>query len=193
MCDRRHRVMFSGSRPWRTKRIPAASMSCRNCPPLAGRMNRSASSASSPLGAFSSRGARLPAPNPSAPTTCSSIKPSYPLAVVEAKADYRSPADGMQQAKSYAETLGLLFAYATNGRGIIEFDRATGLERPIDAFPSPRRAVEPLSRRQRTAAKRWRTSCSFPITSRSRSRATTSRSPSTAPSRRSSRASGASC
>ena len=65
-------------------------------------------------------------------------QPSYPLAVVEAKADYRSPADGMQQAKSYAEMLGLLFAYATNGHGILEFDRSTGLERPIDAFPSPK-------------------------------------------------------
>jgi type I restriction enzyme R subunit len=65
-------------------------------------------------------------------------KPSYPLAVVEAKADYHSPAEGIQQAKSYAETLGLLFAYATNGHGILEFDRASGLERSIDAFPSPK-------------------------------------------------------
>ncbi len=54
------------------------------------------------------------------------------------RADYRSPADGMQQAKSYAETLELLFAYATNGHGILEFDHSTGLERPIDAFPSPK-------------------------------------------------------
>jgi type I restriction enzyme R subunit len=65
-------------------------------------------------------------------------QPSYAIAVVEAKADYRSPADGMQQAKSYAETLGLLFAYATNGRGILEFDRSTGLERQLDTFPSPK-------------------------------------------------------
>ena len=64
-------------------------------------------------------------------------QPSYPLAVVEAKADYRNPAAGMQQAKSYAETLGLLFAYATNGRSILEFDRSTGLERQIETFPSP--------------------------------------------------------
>ena len=64
-------------------------------------------------------------------------QPRYPLAVVEAKADYRNPADGMQQAKSYAETLGLLFAYATNGRSILEFDRSTGLERQIETFPSP--------------------------------------------------------
>ena len=64
-------------------------------------------------------------------------KPSYPLAVVEAKAAYRSASDGMQQAKSYAETLGLLFAYATNGLSILEFDFSTGIERAIDAFPAP--------------------------------------------------------
>ncbi|MGH2517154.1 MAG: EcoAI/FtnUII family type I restriction enzme subunit R [Ktedonobacterales bacterium] len=64
--------------------------------------------------------------------------PSYPLAVVEAKAAYRGPGDGMQQAKDYARTLGLLFAYSTNGRGIVEFDAATGSEREIEAFPSPR-------------------------------------------------------
>ena len=44
----------------------------------------------------------------------------------------------MQQAKSYAETLGLLFAYATNGRGIVEFDRATGLSDEIEPFPRPK-------------------------------------------------------
>ena len=64
-------------------------------------------------------------------------KPSYPLAVVEAKAAYRSPSDGAQQARDYAQTLGLLFAYATNGQGIIELDLNAGTERPVDAFPSP--------------------------------------------------------
>jgi len=43
----------------------------------------------------------------------------------------------MQQAKAYAETLGLLFAYATNGLSILEFDFSTGLERDVAAFPSP--------------------------------------------------------
>src|SRR6478752_3671274 len=33
-------------------------------------------------------------------------QPSYPLAVIEAKAAYKSAGDGMQQAKAYAETLG---------------------------------------------------------------------------------------
>src|ERR1700693_5315044 len=43
-----------------------------------------------------------------------------PLAVVEAKAAHKSAADGFQQAKSYAEMLGLRFAYATNGQEILE-------------------------------------------------------------------------
>lgn len=60
------------------------------------------------------------------------------LAVVEAKRKYMKPGDGLQQAKEYAEILGLKFAYATNGDGIVEFDYTTGLEREIDTFPSPK-------------------------------------------------------
>lgn len=44
----------------------------------------------------------------------------FPLVVVEAKAAYKSAADGMQQAKSYAEMLGVKFAYATRRVGDIE-------------------------------------------------------------------------
>ena len=40
-------------------------------------------------------------------------RPDFPIAVVEAKAHYRLAGDGMQQAKEYAEILGLKFAYAT--------------------------------------------------------------------------------
>jgi type I restriction enzyme, R subunit len=61
----------------------------------------------------------------------------FPIAVVEAKAAYKLPADGLQQAKDYAQILDLRFAYATNGHGIVEFDFTTGLERALDAFPSP--------------------------------------------------------
>jgi len=61
----------------------------------------------------------------------------FALAVVEAKAAYKTAADGVQQAKQYADMLGLKFAYATNGREIIEFDYFTGLERTIDQFPAP--------------------------------------------------------
>lgn len=43
-----------------------------------------------------------------------SIRNNYMLAVVEAKADYKLPADGMQQAMNYAQMLGLKFAYASN-------------------------------------------------------------------------------
>lgn len=40
---------------------------------------------------------------------------NLPLAIVKAKSRYKTAADGMQQAKEYAQILGLKFAYATNG------------------------------------------------------------------------------
>jgi type I restriction enzyme R subunit len=61
----------------------------------------------------------------------------FTIAVVEAKPKYRKSGEGLQQAKEYAEILGLKFAYATNGEGIVEFDYATGKERELSAFPSP--------------------------------------------------------
>jgi type I restriction enzyme R subunit len=61
----------------------------------------------------------------------------YLIAVVEAKANYLSAGDGLQQAKEYAEFLGIQFAYATNGSEIIEFDYCTGQERLLTQFPSP--------------------------------------------------------
>src|ERR1700737_315891 len=61
----------------------------------------------------------------------------FPLAVVEAKANYKAAADGIQQAKSYAEMLGLKFAYATNGHEIIEYDYSTGVEALRSDFPTP--------------------------------------------------------
>jgi type I restriction enzyme R subunit len=61
----------------------------------------------------------------------------YPLAVVEAK-ELRLPAEnGIQQAREYAEILGLSFAYATNGRRIIEVDYTTGTEREVERFATP--------------------------------------------------------
>jgi len=59
------------------------------------------------------------------------------LGVVEAKSDKRPAGDGLQQAKDYADILGLKFAYATNGAGIIEHDYFTGLETELDRFPTP--------------------------------------------------------
>ena len=64
-------------------------------------------------------------------------RPDFPIAVVEAKAAYRQAGDGIQQAKEYAEILGLKFAYATTGAEIIEFDYTTGVERTVTAFPDP--------------------------------------------------------
>ena len=59
------------------------------------------------------------------------------IAVVEAKANYLKPSTGLQQAKDYAEILGLKFAYATNGKGIVEFDFITGKETELGIFPTP--------------------------------------------------------
>jgi len=61
----------------------------------------------------------------------------FTIAVVEAKAYHKLPEDGLQQAKDYSEILGLQFAYSTNGKGIVEFDYITGLEREIENFPTP--------------------------------------------------------
>jgi type I restriction enzyme R subunit len=61
----------------------------------------------------------------------------FPIAVVEAKAIYANAGNGLQQAKEYAQILGLKFAYATNGRGIVEHDFLTGRETDLETFPSP--------------------------------------------------------
>jgi type I restriction enzyme, R subunit len=60
----------------------------------------------------------------------------FPIAVVEAKAVYRTAGDGLQQAKAYAQILGLKFAYATNGHSIIEHDFLTGLDNELQGFPT---------------------------------------------------------
>ena len=78
----------------------------------------------------------------------------YPIAVVEAKASYLKPASGLQQAKNYAEILGLKFAFSSNGTGIIEYDFTTGIETEIDTFPSPKdlwsrlHGADPLNQEQ---------------------------------------------
>jgi len=61
----------------------------------------------------------------------------FPMAVVEAKASYKSAADAVQQARTYAEMLGLKFAYATNGADIIEIDYFKGTETRVLGFASP--------------------------------------------------------
>lgn len=59
------------------------------------------------------------------------------LGVVEAKQEYKHASAGLQQAKDYAQDLGLKFAYSTNGHTIVEFDFLTGLETELKGFPSP--------------------------------------------------------
>lgn len=60
-----------------------------------------------------------------------------PVAVIEAKRSRRDPADGFEQVKRYAELLDVPFAYATNGRRILELDSRTGWLAEIGKFPSP--------------------------------------------------------
>lgn len=74
-------------------------------------------------------------------------KKAIPIAVIEAKREYKHPADGIAQAKEYAEKLGVSFAYSTNGRAIEEFDFFTNIQNPIDSFPRP----EELYQRLQTA------------------------------------------
>lgn len=61
----------------------------------------------------------------------------YPIAVVEAKRVGLPAGEGLQQAKEYAEILGLQFAYATNGNEIVEFDYTTGSLTNLHSFPTP--------------------------------------------------------
>jgi type I restriction enzyme R subunit len=67
------------------------------------------------------------------------------IGVIEAKAAYKLPGDGLQQAKEYAEMLGLKFGYSTNGHGVVEFDYTSGKEREVDTFPSPEQLWSPAS------------------------------------------------
>lgn len=61
----------------------------------------------------------------------------FPLAVVEAKSEYKSASQGLQQAQEYASMLGLKFAYSTNGPKIVEFDFTSGRETTITSYPTP--------------------------------------------------------
>lgn len=66
-------------------------------------------------------------------------KPNLPIAIVEAKDQYHSLGDGIQQAVDYANILDIPFAFSSNGTGFLERDRINGTEREIslDEFPSP--------------------------------------------------------
>jgi type I restriction enzyme R subunit len=62
---------------------------------------------------------------------------AFPIAVVEAKAEGESAEAGFEQAKGYAEDVGVAFAYATNGLDTLEYDFFTHESLAIDTFPSP--------------------------------------------------------
>jgi type I restriction enzyme R subunit len=59
------------------------------------------------------------------------------LGVVEAKSNLRPATDGLQQAKEYAQILGLYFAYSTNGTEVVEYDYFTHAETTRPDFPTP--------------------------------------------------------
>ncbi|HEY9152024.1 MAG TPA: type I restriction endonuclease [Anaerolineales bacterium] len=59
------------------------------------------------------------------------IRQNIPIAVVEEKAEYKNAGDRLQQAIQYAEMMGVKFTYSTNGKGIVEYDFITGMERDL--------------------------------------------------------------
>jgi len=69
-------------------------------------------------------------------------KPGLPIAVIEAKDNKHSIADGMQQALHYAEMIQVPFAFSSNGDGFLFHNKlnTTGQveeEIGLDAFPTP--------------------------------------------------------
>ena len=69
-------------------------------------------------------------------------KPNLPIALIEAKDNTHAVGDGMQQALDYAETLGIPFAFSSNGDGFVFHDRTGGsaekeMTLALNAFPSP--------------------------------------------------------
>ena len=67
-------------------------------------------------------------------------KPSFPLAIIEAKHIGKSLGAGMQQALNYAEALDVPFVFSTNGKGFLFHDRtgqSTVIEQTLDQLPSP--------------------------------------------------------
>lgn len=62
---------------------------------------------------------------------------SQKLAIVEAKAEDKEVTDGLEQVKSYAETLNIRFVYSTNGHGIYFFDMKTGRGQEVASYHTP--------------------------------------------------------
>ncbi len=69
-------------------------------------------------------------------------KPNIPIAVIEAKDNNHTIADGMQQAINYADMLQAPFVFSSNGDGFlfhnkISADGKVEKEIQLDEFPSP--------------------------------------------------------
>ncbi len=67
------------------------------------------------------------------------INANNPIAIVEAKDNKHTVSHGLQQAMTYAQMMGIPFAYSSNGDAFMEHDFLTGQEHqiPLDQFPSP--------------------------------------------------------
>lgn len=69
-----------------------------------------------------------------------------PLAILEAKAEYKLAADGMQQGSRYAQRLGLRFSIASNGHEYILTDNQTGRWERLTDVPTPGEILNRLGR-----------------------------------------------
>lgn len=69
-----------------------------------------------------------------------------PLAILEAKAEDKPAADGMQQGSRYAQRLGLRFSIASNGRDYILTDNQTGAYERLTEVPTPWEILNRLGR-----------------------------------------------
>ena len=67
------------------------------------------------------------------------LSANNPIAIVEAKDNNHTIADGIQQAMEYAQMMDIPFAFSSNGDGFYEHDFLTGQERelPLSTFPTP--------------------------------------------------------
>ncbi len=126
-------------------------------------------------------------------------KPNIPIALIEAKDNNHAVGDGMQQALEYAATLDIPFVFSSNGDAFLFHDRTgqsgqTETELPLDAFPNPERLwAEYRAWKGLAPAQEAIVLQDYLRMGAARSRATTSASPSTRPSRPSPRARTASC
>lgn len=68
----------------------------------------------------------------------------FPLAIVEAKKTSKTIYDGLSQAKQYAEKLNIPFAFSSNGRGFVFYNRLTNeiKELTMDEFPKKEELID---------------------------------------------------